>query len=187
MDKNALVTEMTKLIEVLEPLSSEDRARVIRAAMVLLGDADAKISPDKGIESEMQTGDSEELPARAHMWMKHNNISVEQLQQVFHVAKGEVDIIAAHIPGKSKKEQTFNAYVLVGLKELLSTGNAVFQDKAARSLCESAGCYDAANHSTYLKDRGNEFSGSKEKGWTLTAPGLKRGAEIVKELARADD
>ncbi|MGB8278629.1 MAG: hypothetical protein WCF20_11955 [Methylovirgula sp.] len=187
MDKNVPVTEMMKLVEILEPLSSEDRARVIRAAMVLLGDADTKMSSDKEFESAPQTDDLGTLPARAQMWMKHNSISEEQLQQVFHIAGGGVDIIAAHIPGKSKKEQTLNVYLLVGLKELLLTGNAIFQDKAARSLCESVGCYDAANHSTYIRDRGNEFSGSKDKGWTLTAPGLKRAAEIVRELARAHD
>jgi hypothetical protein len=187
MDNNVPVNEMTKLIEILGPLSSEDRARVIRAAMVLLGDADIKTSSDKKNDSGSQSDDSGQLPPRAQLWMKHNSISEEQLQQVFHVAGGEADIIAAHIPGKSKKEQTFNAYLLVGIKELLLNGNAIFQDKAARSLCESSGCYDAANHSTYVKDRGNEFAGNKDKGWTLTAPGLKRAAEVIKELARAHD
>lgn len=187
MDKNAPVTEMAKLVEILEPLSSEDRARVIRAAMVLLGEADTRISSDKEFELAPQTDALGALPARAQMWMKHNSISEEQLQEVFHIAGGGAEIIAAHILGKSKKEQTYNVYLLVGLKELLLTGNATFQDKAARSLCETVGCYDAANHSTYIRDRGNEFSGNKDKGWTLTASGLKRAAEIVKELARSHD
>jgi len=185
MDKNVPISEMTKLIEILGPLSPEDRARIIRAAMVLLGDPEIKTSPEKESGPKFQIDDAAQLPPRAQLWMKHNNISEEQLQEVFHVGGEDIDIIAAHIPGKSKKEQTFNAYLLSGIKELLSAGNAVFQDKSARSLCESAGCFDAANHATYLKDRGNEFSGSKDKGWSLTAPGLKRAAEIVKELARS--
>jgi hypothetical protein len=84
--------------------------------------------------------------------------------------------------GRNKKEQTYNAYVLVGIGQLLLTGDASFDDRAARSLCEKFGCYNSANHSTHLREKGNEFTGTKERGWTLTAPGLKRGADLIKDM-----
>ena len=185
MDKNVPVSETMKVVEILKPLSSEDRARVMRAAMVLLGDDGDKTVPSLGV-GEQRSGTNEEignLPPRARVWMKQNNISEIQLQQVFHITEGAVEVIAAHVPGKNKKEQTYNAYILTGLGQLLLTGNPTFEDKVARALCESSGCYDSANHSAHVKNRGNEFTGNKDKGWVLTAPGLARAAEIVRELA----
>jgi len=169
---------LTKVVEILSPLSSEERIRVIRAAMVLLGEA----VPPAGFTLDEPTGSLEGLSARARLWMKQNSLTVEQLQQVFHLLEGAVEIIAPQLPGKNKKEQTYSAYILTGVGQFLLTGNASFDDKAARALCESSGCYDLANHSAILRDRGNEFAGSKDKGWTLTTPGLRRGAELVKEM-----
>jgi len=181
MEKNITLDAMTKIVEVLSPLSSEDRARVISAALALLGDVKPKITahgPDEPIADDPEVGAT---PPRAKSWMSQNGISAGQLQQVFHVANGETEVITT-VPGRNKKEQTYNAYILTGLGQLLLTGSAAFTDKAARSLCEASGCYDSANHAAHLKDKGNEFTGSKDKGWTLTAPGLKRAAELVKGL-----
>ncbi len=116
--------------------------------------------------------------------MKQNSISTEQLQQVFHRGDGTVEVIAAQLPGRNKKDQTYSAYLLTGVGQLLLNGNPAFDDKAARALCETAGCYDPNNHSTILKDRGNEFTGSKDRGWTLTAPGMKRAADLIKDASK---
>jgi hypothetical protein len=170
---------MTKVVEVLSPLSSEDRARVINAALALLGDVKPKTTlhgPDETIAGDLEVG---AMPPRAKAWMSQNGVSAGHLQQVFHIVNGEAEVIAT-VPGRNKKEQTYNAYILTGLGQLLLTGSAAFTDKAARSLCEASGCYDSANHAAHLKDKGNEFTGSKDKGWNLTAPGLKRAAELVK-------
>ena len=45
------------------------------------------------------------------------------------------------------------------------------------------GCFDGSNHALYMKGKGNVLGGSKDAGWTLTGPGLKAGAELVKKLA----
>jgi hypothetical protein len=180
MEKTILLDAMTKVVEVLSPLSSEDRARIINAAFALLGDVKPKIigqGPDEPIADDPVGA----MPPRAKSWMSQNGVSAGQLQQTFHMVNGEAEVIAT-VPGRNKKEQTYNAYILTGLGQLLLTGSAAFTDKAARSLCESSGCYDSANHAAHLKDKGNEFTGSKDKGWTLTAPGLKRAAELVKDL-----
>jgi hypothetical protein len=184
MEKTIPIDAMTKLVEVLQPLPSEDRIRAIRAAMILLGESQSgvpRLAADTEEEAKEQGDELGDLPPRARSWMKQNEISTTQLQHVFHIGDEEVEVIAG-VPGKSKKDQTYNAYILAGLGQLLVTGNATFQDRQARALCESSGCYDSANHAVHLRNRGNEFTGTKDKGWTLTAPGLRRAAEIVREL-----
>jgi hypothetical protein len=169
-----------EIVELLKPLDPAERNRVIQASLMLLGDP---ISVGQHL-AVGEGGSAPALPPRARSWMKQSAVSREDLQQVFHLEDGSAEVIAGEIPGKNKKEKTYAAYVLTGLSKLLSTGSPAFDDKAARALCESSGCYDAANHSVHIKQRGNEFTGTKEKGWTLTAPGLQRAAALVKEIAK---
>lgn len=183
MDKNIPLDAMTKVVEILTPLSSEDRARVIRAALALLGDGQTHAASVSAFEESDDTIEFGPVPPRARNWMKQNGVSSAELQQVFHIVDGQADVIAT-VPGRNKKEQTFNAYILTGLGQLLLTGSPTFADRAARELCEAVGCYDSANHAAYLKDKGSEFAGSKDKGWTLTAPGLKRASDLVKDLSK---
>lgn len=174
---------MNELVRLLEPLSKEDRQRVVLASFAFLGDSvplgtnevDVPVKPDAGTAG---------ASARADNWIRQNSLSEDQLQQVFHLADGVAVIIASEMPGKNGAEKTLNAYILSGLANLLSTGEAAFDDRSARALCETTGCYNSANHAAYLKKKGNSFTGSKGTGWSLTGPGLKRGAELVKELAK---
>jgi hypothetical protein len=94
-----------------------------------------------------------------------------------------VEITASHPPGKNAKLQTINTYVLTGIGKLLETGVPKFDDKAARDNCKSLGCFNTANHVVYMKKKGNVLSGSKTKGWTVTGPGLKVGAELIKQYS----
>jgi hypothetical protein len=183
-EKKPLIDELTKVVHVLTPLSSDDRARLVSAAFAILGDSLPNVTlkhATSDAEHAVEGGNLGELSLRARTWMRQAGLNSAELQQVFHLADGSIEIIAA-VPGKNKKEQTYNAYILTGVAQLLLTGNPVFSDVAARALCESSGCYDLANHSASIRDRGNEFAGTKDKGWTLTAPGLNRAAEIIKEI-----
>lgn len=179
MAKNAPIEIVKKVVGLLEPLTPEDRSRVIKSALTFLGESLGQLEPngDSSDDSEL-LGD---LKPSAKAWMKQYKITNGELQQVFHNADGTISIIGG-VPGRKKREQTLNAYVLEGIRSLLSTGKAYFDDQSARDLCESAGCYDSPNHASTLKNKGNLFTGSKDKGWTLTAPGLKHGAELIKEL-----
>lgn len=178
--KDTNVNIVGKIVEALSPLTSEERKRVITASLTLLGEG----IPSGEVAGHGDLGGAEAsgLPVKAQTWMKQNGISEDELQSVFLLADGSVEVIASDIPGKGKKKKTYNAYVLTGIARLLATGMPNFDDKAARALCVSSGCMDNANHASYLKNKDNEFTGSKEKGWILTTPGLKRGAALVKEL-----
>jgi hypothetical protein len=179
---------VSEIVELLTHIDSAERARVIQASLTLLGEVLPAGQSRTGAGHSIAEEDGSEtstLPPRARTWMKQHGVLLEELQQVFHLENGTAEVIAGDIPGKNKKEKTYSAYILVGLSKLLSTGSPAFDDKAARALCESSGCYDQANHSVHIKERGNEFTGTKEKGWSLTAPGLKRAAALVKEMTKS--
>ena len=185
---NKKTTEIvSEVVELLTPIESAERLRVIQASLMLLGET-FPIGPHRaaggGQAAEEDGGELSELPARTRAWMRQYGVSLEEIQQVFHLENGNAEVIAGDIPGKNKKEKTYNAYVLTGLAKLLSTGAPTFDDKTARALCVSSGCYDLSNHSVTIKDRGNEFAGTKD-AWTLTAPGLKRAATLVKEMTHS--
>ena len=184
---NSKITEIaSKVFDLLEPLESEERKRVVQAAFMLLGEAPVDVSIPSNHKGRGEEPGIHGLPSRAKTWAKQNDISLDQLEEVFQIDGQTVDVIAADVPGANNKDKTYSAYMVVGVSALLSKGEPKFDDKIARALCKTLGCYNEANHSTYLKDRGNELSGSKEKGWILTAPGLKRGAAIIRELTSSD-
>lgn len=165
-----------EIVDLLTPLSSEERKRVISASLMLLGDSPVV---DTAVEDE-QAADVH-TSGKAKTWQKQNQISAEELGQVFHNDNGTFDVIVGEMPGKNNKDQTLNSYVLTGIAQLLTSGEAKFTDKAARALCSSTGCYDQTNHTKALQAKGNLFTGTKEKGWTLTAPGLKYAAKLIKD------
>jgi hypothetical protein len=178
MSKKTISEVVGAIVEELTPLGSEERRRVIHAVMTLLGEEVVKI-PHPGAEQGGVSG-AEGLNVRAKSWMRQNNLSMEQLEQTFLIQDEAVEVIAT-VPGNNNKEKVRNAYVLTGISQFLRTGDQRFDDSVARSLCERLGFYDRTNHAKYMKG-GNEFTGSKESGWTVTIPGLKAGANLIKDI-----
>jgi hypothetical protein len=176
-----LLEVTTKLVEALSPLNSEERRKVLQAAFALLGESPMLQSSEQDKSADRSDLTSSSLPVRARSWMRQYGIPEEKLFQVFNLSNGRAEIIAS-VPGKDTKERMLNCYVLTGIASLLSAGEFAFEDKAARETCRASGCYDANNHSSYLKGKGNVFSGTKEKGWVLTAPGQKWAAELIEIL-----
>jgi hypothetical protein len=184
-DLKALVTG---LYDLLEPADAAERKKAIKAALTMLGD-DTSVASEKG-ETGKPSGEDEadegDFNAKTRSWMARNKLTAEQLNHVFHIDGETVDIIIDSAPGKNQKQQTVNAYVLTGIRELIKTGDAKFDDKSGRDSCEKMGCYGPSNHATYMSKPGNVLSGSKDSGWSLTGPGLKSGADLVKELTTSE-
>jgi hypothetical protein len=185
MTKTNQTDILAKFIELLAPLSSEERQRMVRASLTFLGEEPSNELKLPEMKADQGGDDELDLPIRARAWFKQSGLVSEQLQQVFHFADGKVDVIASDIPGSSTRVKTINAYVLAGLAKYLASGELKFDDKSARSVCATSGCYDPTNHATYLKAKGNLFTGSKD-GWAMTTPGLKRAIELVKALTKSD-
>lgn len=181
MSQKDLMGSVKVIVDELTNLSPEDRGKVVGAALAFLGEEPIKF-PGGSAEGEgLSSAGEVQVPARARSWMKQNSLSMDQLQEVFHFEDEAVEVIASEIPGNKNRERVRNAYMLTGISQLLSNGEPKFSDKAARELCERSGFYDSTNHAKYVKG-GNEFTGSREKGWTLTSPGLRVGANTIKEM-----
>lgn len=176
---------LTTIINVLKPLTSEERQRTVGAAMLFLGETALSKHKAPASDTQRDSGDDEgDYPPQVTKWMKQNGISAEELDRVYHFNEdGTFDLL--HAPGRSKKEQTQNTYVLTGLGKYLTTNQRTFDDATARDFCEKIGCIDPKNHATNVKDNSAEYSGDKGKGYSLTNVGIKRGAALVKEVASA--
>lgn len=177
-----------KIFHLLEPLNSETRHKVIGAALLWLGETSTDRVPG-GPTLEAASGSASDptligLSPKGAAWIKQNGLTVAQVERVFDISNQGVTVIAPRAPGKNDKQRTHSAYVLQGVSRLLASGDATFDDKDARKLCEDLGCYNKPNHALYMSDKGNVLTGSKSSGWKLTAPGLKLGAELVKELTK---
>lgn len=182
-DPTTAVSAVLKLVQLLAPLSPPDRQRAISAAMILLDEpAPSQFGAHKGAHVH-ELPPSDGIHTKAAQWMSKYSVARTQLDHVFSIEANLVDVIAAKLPGKSKRQQTVNAYLLCGLKSYLSTGDAAFVDKDAREICSRVGCYDSANHSNYMKAFGNLITGTKESGWKLTNPGIAQVAKVVKDSA----
>ncbi|MEJ0077162.1 MAG: hypothetical protein WDO17_17305 [Alphaproteobacteria bacterium] len=181
MAKKSITDVVAIIVSELSPFTSEDRQRAVQASLTLLGETRTSGVQRAVADSEDVEADGAPIPTRAKTWIKQNGLSNDQLQQVFHFEGDKVEVITASIPGKNNREKVRNAYVLLGVSRLLSGGEPKFDDKSARALCEQQGFYDHTNHMKHMKG-GNEFTGSKDKGWVLTAPGLKHGAKLVSDL-----
>jgi hypothetical protein len=178
-----------EIYNLLEPLDSEGRQKAINGALAMLGEAPTHGAPGGRAIGAAGRSDAADptligLSPRGAAWIKQNGLNVAQIEQVFDISNQGVTVIASETPGKNKKEQSRNAYVLLGVSRLLASGDATFADKDARKVCEDLGCYDKANHAAYMNDKGNVLTGSKATGWKLTSPGLKHGADLVKELTK---
>lgn len=179
------------IYDALKPLDSENRKRAIHSALALLGETftfgaggKPKTDREEGHEEEVDDAAGADLGTAATRWANKYQISKEDLEHVFHIDGDKVDIILDHAPGKNDKERAINSYILAGLAEFLRAGDAKFTDKAARDVCRKIGCYDPNNHSVYIKRPGNILSGNKDAGWTLTGPGQKAAADLVKQIIK---
>jgi hypothetical protein len=179
MSQKTLTQAVTNIVRELEAFSSEDRHRIVQASMTLLGEVPMRLVPDGG-DGEPGQNQNVEAPAKARNWMAQYDLNFDQINQIFHFGEEGPEIIAS-IPGANRREQVRNAYILCGIGRLLASGETKFDDKVARRVCELGGFFDGTNHMKYMK--GSEFTGSREKGWVLTAPGLKFGALLVAQLS----
>ncbi|SRR6266540_242935 len=179
MPKPNIAEVATKIVELLTPFDSDERRRATHAAFTLLGESPNGTTKDASVVGATR---NETIPARAQSWLRQNGLTREQLEHAFQIEGDVVELIAAAVPGKTDKERTLNVYVLIGIARLLATGDASFDDKTARHACKNLGCFNEANHSSYMKDKGNKITGSKDGGWKLTAPGLAHGAGLIKEV-----
>lgn len=183
-ENEALLT----LVRILKSMQSEDRHRLVSAAMMFVGETWAPQRAGPAQQETLKSTASPDVAAdddhrgiclKGQKWMKQVGVKPEELDNLFNFTADSVDLLLP--PGKTKKDTTLNTYVLFGLSQYLRSGSLAFADTDARRACADAGCFDQANHAATIKDRGNLFSGDKDAGWTLSAAGLTRAAALIKQ------
>jgi hypothetical protein len=184
-ESKTAVEALPELVQLLSSLTAPEREKAISAAKILLGSSAS--SPNSTLHGQVDldlAGSAiDGVASKAASWLQKNHLTRDQLDQVFSIDDKTFDVIAAKMPGKSKRQQTVEAYIICGLKSFLQTGEPNFTDKEGRQLCQKVGCYDQPNHHNYLKAFGNRIGGSKDSGWKLTNPGLTDAAQLIKQLA----
>ncbi len=188
MEKPKILEVVSKIVIALEPFEVNERKRIIRAALTVLGEeyveTDVHKPPTQGVRNQAPTPATVNVHVNASRWMEKNQITQEELEQVFQIEAGAAHVLNVELAGNAKKN-THSTYILVGIASFISTGEATIDDKAARAMCETLGCYDTNNHSNYMKAVGNIWSGNKADGFKLTAPGLREGAELIKKISNS--
>lgn len=115
-------------------------------------------------------------------WIRRNNITVEQLAQIFSLGADEIDLVAKSIPGSGKRARTRNVILLKGVSAYLSTGVSRISNEQIKEACLHYDAFDQTNYAKYLKDMGSELNGNKESGYTLSPRGLTSATELLKEI-----
>jgi len=180
-----LANAVAKVVDVLSPLASEERVRVVNASLTLLGEGTTSNvmagsrqsgSPAGGEGVGGQLG----VSSQASTWLSKNNMSKEDLEHWYHFEQDAVTLLA--IPGgvSKRSQQAINTYLLLGFAAFLRSGEASFSDQEARAQCQHFGCYDHTNHAKIYKAFGNRITGSKSAGWKLTAPGINAAGALLK-------
>lgn len=186
-DVSPLPEVVARVFSLLEPLGPEARARVIASVLSLFGEELVLAGGGRrdagghrpGALSNTE-GDDVPVGKRAALWMSRHAVSAEALQELFHFSDGGVELIG-HVPGKTRREQTIAAYLLVGVRELLRNDEPRFTEEQAVAVCKRAGCYDRPNHSVTRSQFGSRVAGSKDSGYSLTNPGLDAAAALINE------
>ena len=168
-----------KLCDILEKLDPDDRRKVVSAALTLLGSPQAS---DAGAIDALNEETDVAVGVNARRWMQQNRISADSLQEIFHIDGGVVEVIASDVPGSSKRSKTRSCYLLSGIRALLGNDQPNFSESDAVELCKHVACYDSPNHANTRKELGNQIRGTKDAGYSLSAPGLRAAAELIKSM-----
>ena len=171
--------------DILHPLESEDRMRIVASVMVLLGES-APVCGVGGPGPQVAQGSGGEYNPQANRWVTQNSLSMDELEKVIHVDQDTVELIAGKVPGSSKKEITVRGYLLVGVKNLLASGVADAPEAEVVAFLKNLGQYGETNHSTYRKALTNRVTGNKDSGFKLTAVGHREAAALIKLMAEGD-
>lgn len=193
MDKD-IATITTEVFALLEPRTEEERLRVVKAVFALFGtDLPAASTSSGRVESNGLSisggGVGEETAIggpRAKSWARQHRLTRSGLEQAFYFQNGQVDIHIDTIPGKSRREQTINCYLLVGLRGFLASDSATFNDSEALALCKHTQAYDKNNHTKFRAQLGNLVNGSKDDKFELSGPGLKAAAELIGSMNKGE-
>lgn len=110
-------------------------------------------------------------------------ISPKEWQRVFHFDGSSYSVIVKELKESTKAKKQVKLALLLGIKSLLETGEAVISKNSLVELCNNYAAYDHRHFMEYMQ-RNKDLFLSKDDTWVLTVPGQERAAEVIKELAQ---
>jgi len=171
----------------LEPLDPQDRIKATSAVLAMFGQslvasAPVYVSADVSDSQPESYGFQTRLASNAQRSLKQHQLSVDGLTDIFEFSGADVALLAADMPGSTKKDRTINCYLVVGVWALLRTDEPVFDDETAVQFCKTSGAYDGNNHTANRRALANRIIGDRKYGFRLTAPGLRDAANVIKSM-----
>ena len=133
------------------------------------------------IGAAITTGQVGEKVAPA--FFARQNITEEEWQKVFHFDGTTYSIIVDDLKETTKSKKQVNLALLEGIKELLTGGVATIVKDDLIELCKKYDAYDSSNFASHMKKQKSLFL-ARGDNWSLTKPGEKRAAEVVKDLSQ---
>src|SRR5947209_723540 len=115
MSSKSLTDVVAIIVKELTEFSSEERQRAVQASLTLLGESSITAVRTSSDDRGEEAGGNLDVPIRAKTWIRQNDLSDDQLVQVFHFDNGSAEVITPSIPGKNNRERVRNAYVLLGI------------------------------------------------------------------------
>ena len=101
-----------KIVALLEPLNSEDRLKTVNASLTMLGEfsigeGGSPADPGAGGGAKAQRTKHDQmsgaLSSAATRWMKQNDLTAAQLEQVLDITDAGIAVIVSEVPGKGKE------------------------------------------------------------------------------------
>ncbi len=127
------------------------------------------------------------LPANFQPFMMANSLTEAHLQRVYHPLGAGAQLIVSSIPGTGKSGQQVSLALLIAVRQAMATGTFICALEDLRQMCLHYNCYDSANFAATLKNNSTLFKGRKKgEDLELSAPGMKRAAEIIKKISAPD-
>lgn len=196
---DAEIDAISVVYQSVKTLDASAQLRVLRYVAGKLGLApiaethiehDFSGKPDRTTELNVQTaigheqGEVDGISPIALKWMSRNSLTIDSLSPLFSLGVDEIDLVAKSIPGKAKKERTYNVALLKGIAAYLASGAARVTQEQIKEACLHYDAFDSPNFATYLRSFASDLSGSKSSGFTLTARGLTNATALIKEITQ---
>ena len=114
-------------------------------------------------------------------FFQSHDISQDQWTRVFHFDGDSFKIIVKNLKEKPTSKRQIRLALLLGIKNLLETGEAFIAKDILIDISKKYNAYDSPNFSTNMKKQKDLFL-SQGNGWVLTIPGQEQASEVIKEL-----
>jgi len=137
--------------------------------------------------SEQEDFAEKDIHLKARRFMKTNNITIDQINQIFYKERGEIKPLYDDLKTTKATESQIRIAMLQSLRSGIQTGDFEFNGEEVRSECQLRKCYDAANFTANFKNKKELFEdftkyNKKKPVIRLSIEGKKELAQVIQEL-----